>query len=536
MIARPGKIAIFEQFAADGITTMFGNPGTSEEGFLDVIEQRRGMDYVLTLHETAALGIADGYARATGRPALVQLHAGVGLGNGIGMLYQAMRGHSPLVVIAGDAGIRYDAMNAQMHADLVAMAQPVTKWATRVTHPGSLLRIMRRAVKTAMTHPRGPVFIGLPLDVLDAETTEPAVPSTIPSQQVVPVAAELDRAASVLRAGQQPIVLIGDGVADTGAQPELTRVAELLGAPVWGVCDAEPNMDTTHPLWRGQLGHMFGTDSQRRVEAADVVLIVGTYLFPEVFPLLDSPFRADARIVHIDLDDHAIAKNFPVDVALAADPKATLAALAGLLEADRHPGAKRHAAAKRRPQPAPDAPLIELFAAELARQAPPGLVVFDEALTASGALAAYLPARSPGSLHQTRGGSLGVGIPGAIGVKIAKPDAEVVGFAGDGGSMYTIQALWTAARYGIAARFVICDNRRYRILDHNIDRYWTERDIPAHRYPDSFDLSHPEIDFPALAGSLGVSGLRVDKPAQVEDAVGRMLAHQGPFLIDLDTT
>jgi benzoylformate decarboxylase len=163
-------------------------------------------------------------------------------------------------------------------------------------------------------------------------------------------------------------------------------------------------------------------------------------------------------------------------------------------------------------------------------------VVFDEALTASGALAAYLPARSPGSLHQTRGGSLGVGIPGAIGVKIAKPDAEVVGFAGDGGSMYTIQALWTAARYGIAARFVICDNRRYRILDHNIDRYWTERDIPAHRYPDSFDLSHPEIDFPALAGSLGVSGLRVDKPAQVEDAVGRMLAHQGPFLIDLDTT
>jgi benzoylformate decarboxylase len=546
MIARPGKIAIFEQFAADGITTMFGNPGTSEEGFLDVIEQRQGMDYVLTLHETAALGIADGYARAAGRPALVQLHAGVGLGNGIGMLYQAMRGHSPLVVIAGDAGIRYDAMNAQMHADLVAMAQPVTKWATRVTHPGSLLRTLRRAVKTAMTHPRGPVFVGLPLDVLDAETTEPAVPSTIPSQQVVPVPAELERAASVLRAGREPIVLIGDGVADCGAQAELARVAELLGAPVWGVCDAELNMDTTHPLYRGQLGHMFGTDSQRRVEAADVVLTVGTYLFPEVFPLLDSPFRADARIVHIDLDDHAIGKNFPVDVALAADPKPTLAALAGLLE-DGRPGAKPHAAGKRhggaerhgaaeRPQPATDAPLIELFAAELARQAPPGLVVFDEALTASGALAAHLPARAPGSFHQTRGGSLGVGIPGAIGVKIARPDAEVVGFTGDGGSMYTIQALWTAARHGIAARFVICDNRRYRILDNNIDRYWTERDIPAHSYPDSFDLSHPEIDFPALAGSLGVCGLRVDKPAQVEDAVGRMLAHQGPFLIDLDTT
>ena len=142
---------VVEQFAADGISYMFGNPGTSEEGFLDALEQRRGMNYVLTLHETVALGIADGYCRAAGRPGLVQLHAGVGLGNGIGMLYQAMRGHSPLLVIAGDAGVRYDAMDGQMAADLVAMARPVTKWATRVVHPGSLLRVLRRAVKTAMT-------------------------------------------------------------------------------------------------------------------------------------------------------------------------------------------------------------------------------------------------------------------------------------------------------------------------------------------------------------------------------------------------
>jgi benzoylformate decarboxylase len=541
MIARPGKLAIFEQFAADGITKMFGNPGTSEEGFLDVLEQRRGMEYVLTLQETVALGIADGYARATGRPGLVQLHAGVGLGNGIGMLYQAMRGRSPLVVIAGDAGVRYDAMNAQMQADLVAMAQPVTKWATRVVHPGSVLRVLRRAVKTAMTHPRGPVFVGLPLDVLDADTAEPAVPSTIPSQRVVPVPDELDRAASVLRSGRQPIVLIGDGVADSGAQAELTRLAELLGAPVWGVCHAELNMDTTHPLYRGELGHMFGADSQRVVGSADVVLVVGTYLFPEVFPMLDSPFAPGARVVHIDLDDGAIAKNFPVDVALAADPKPTLAALAGLLAGAGHsPGrdgsVSHRADAGQRRQPGPDSPLIEQFAAELARQGPADLVIFDEALTAAGALAAQLPPSAPGSVHATRGGSLGVGIPGAIGVKIARPDAEVVGFAGDGGSMYTFQALWTAARYGIAARFVICDNRRYRILDKNIERYWAEREIPVHGYPDGFDLSRPEIDFPGLAASLGVTATRVDKPDQVEDAVRTMLAHTGPFLVDLDTT
>jgi benzoylformate decarboxylase len=538
MIARPGKIAIFEQFEADGITTMFGNPGTSEEGFLDVLQQRGSMNYVLALHETVALAAADGYARASDRPGLVQLHAGVGLGNGIGMLYQAMRGHSPLVVLAGEAGLRYDGLDAQMAADLVAMARPVTKWATRVVHPGSLLRVLRRAVKIAMTHPRGPVFVDLPLDLLDEDTSEPAVPSTIPSQLVVPAGGELADAVEILLSAVRPAIVIGDGVAAGHARPELERVAELLRAEVWGACDSELNMNATHPLYRGQLGHMFGTASQRSLEDADAVLIVGTYAFPEVFPLLDWPFRPGARVVHIDLDTYEIAKNFPVNVALAAHPKPTLTLLAEALQADsrlpRQPGLTTPPASLNTP-PAPDAALMDVFAAELARQAPEELVVFDEALTASPALAAYLPARHPGGFHATRGGSLGVGLPGAVGVKLARPDAEVVGFAGDGGSMYTFQALWTAARHQIPARFVICNNRRYRILDHNIDQYWDERGIPVHAYPDAFDLSRPRIDFAGLAVSLGVAAERVDKPDQAESAVTRLLSHPGPYLIELDT-
>jgi benzoylformate decarboxylase len=536
MVARAGKIAMFEQFAADGMTTMFGNPGTSEESLLDELGRREDMRYVLTLHEGAAVGIADGYARAAGRPGLVQLHTGVGLGNGIGLLYQAMRGHSPLVVIAGEAGVRYDAMDSQMAVDLVAMARPVTKWATRVLHPGSLLRVLRRAVKTAMTHPRGPVFVALPMDVLEADTTEPVVPSTIPSQRMVPVDAELDRAAGVLREARRPVVLMGDGVADAGAQAELARLAEALGAPVWGVNDSELNIDATHPLYQGQLGHMFGEDSRARVREADVVLIVGTYVFPEVFPLLDSPFRPDARVVHVDLDVYEIAKNFPVDVALAADPKPTLAALADRLGVPPESRRERATARREVPREAPaDAPLAEHFAAELARRAPADLVVFDEALTASPALSKYLPARTPGSIHLTRGGSLGVGIPGAIGAKLARPGAEVVGFTGDGGSMYTIQALWTAAKYGVGAHFVICNNGRYRLLDHNIDRYWLDHGLAVHDYPEAFDLSRPQIDFAGLARALGVPAIRVDKADQVEGAVGQLLGHSGPFLIDLDT-
>lgn len=541
MSGRPGKIALFEQLAADGIGYMFGNPGTVEQGFLDAGADF-GTEYILALHEGVAVGMADGYARSAQRPALVQLHAGVGLGNGVGMLYQALRGGSPLVVVAGEAGIRYDGMDAQMATDLVAMARPVTKFATRVVHPSSLLRTLRKAVKIAMTPPRGPVLVVLPADVMDELTDEPAVPTSVPSTRVLPEQSLVAAAAACMLAGRRRLILMGDGVATSGAHRELAEVATRLNAPVWGVNHSEFNFDTTHPLWGGQLGHMFGDDSARVVQEADSVLIVGTYVFPEVFPRLDSPFKDGARIVHIDLDAYEIAKNFPVDIGLVADPRLTLAALAG--ELDRQdatipsgPAEFPDGAHPRpvRPVAEDDVPftVLDRFVYQLARQAPAELALFDEALTASAPLARHLPPRLPGRFFQTRGGSLGVGIPGAMGIKIARPDLPVVGFTGDGGSMYTIQALWTAARHDIGAKFVICNNHRYRLLDHNIERYWREQDVASRPHPAAFDLSFPDISFSDLARSLGVAAQRVEKAEEAEEAVTRMLAHEGPYLIDL---
>ncbi|MGV9252841.1 thiamine pyrophosphate-binding protein [Streptomyces sp. NPDC003697] len=528
MPARPGKAAIYEQFAADGITWMFGNPGTVEQGFLDE-GGKTPLSYVLTLHESVAVGMADGYARAGRRPGLVQLHSSVGLGNGIGMLYQARRGGSPLVVLVGEAGVRYDAMDAQMAADLVSMAQPVTKDVLRVTDPSSTLRLLRRAVKIAMTPPRGPVVLVVPADVLDQVTTEAAFATPIPQTRTAPARDLVDDAAGFLAGATRPLILMGDGVAASDAQEELTDVAELLQAPVWGVNSSEFNFDTTHPLYGGQLGHMFGKDSARVVADADAVLIVGTYVFPEVFPHLGSPFHPDAKIVHIDLDAYEIGKNHPVDLGLVSDPKLTLDALARTLGRHRRPAAPAAA----RPAPAPAGTLMDDFARELAAQAPLDLLVFDEALTAGGPLATHLPATAPGRFFQTRGGSLGVGIPGAMGAKLARPEATVVGFTGDGGSMYTFQALWTAARYHIDAKFVICNNQRYRLLDNNLEQYWSDLGIAPHPMPDAFDLSRPPIDFAALAGALSVPGRRVERPEQVSRAVADMLAHDGPYLIDL---
>ncbi|WP_030769734.1 thiamine pyrophosphate-binding protein [Streptomyces sp. NRRL F-2664] len=544
MEATPGRERLIEQFKADGLKVMFGNPGTVEQGFLDAVDAAEDFRYILALQETVAAGIADGYARATGGAALLQLHSGVGLGNGIGMLYQSLRGHTPLVVVAGDAGVRYDAMDAQMAADLVAMARPVTKYATRVTDPRSVLRTVRRAVKIALTPPRGPVFVALPMDVLDEPNSEPVLPTAVPLTDVAPSPASIGRAAELLASAERPVVLVGDGVALSGAQRELAAVAELLGADVYEVDSSEVNIAASHPLRRGQTGHMFGPRSKELIGDADGVLIVGTYVFPEVFPELESPFRAGAKVVHIDLDAYEIAKNHPVDLGLAADPRQALRALAGVLERQLTPQRRAAAAARldvrtrERARAAgaageDDTTPMGVFLRTLAERTGGDLIVFDEALTTSPLVTRYLPAERPGDYHLTRGGSLGVGLPGAVGAKLARPDRLVVGFAGDGGSMYTYQALWTAARHGIEAKFVVCNNRKYRLLDDNITQYWRERDIPEHDFPGSFDLSHPEIDFAGLARSLGAGGMRVEKPDEAVAAVGRMLSHPGPFLVDV---
>ncbi|SEC77085.1 benzoylformate decarboxylase [Streptomyces sp. 3213] len=553
MDSRPARIALLEQLQAEGVRFMFGNPGTVEQGFLDELRSFPSIQYVLALQECTAVGMADGYARATRTPAVLQLHSGVGLGNGIGMLYQAMRGHAPIVTLVGESGLRYDSMDAQMAADLVGMAKPVTKWATRVVDPDSTLRVLRRAFKVAATPPYGPVLVVLPADVMDHDTTEPVLPVSYPETRSLPTQDSVTRAAALLAEARNPIVVAGDGVHFAGAQAELGRLAEVWGADVYGADWAEVNLSVEHPAYAGQLGHMFGEQSRKITGAADSVLIVGTYALPEVYPALDGVFGAGVPVVHIDLDSGAIAKNHPVDLGIVADPKATLGLLADALGREmglgrrtaavqrlrRHAAQRAAALAKADERDEATAESLELptiaLAKEFARRLPSDAILFDEALTASPTLFRRLPPTVPGQWMQTRGGSLGVGIPGALGAQLAHPDRTVVGFTGDGGSMYTFQALWTAARYGLPTKFVICNNGSYKLLEDNIEAYWRDQHIPAHEQPEIFDLSSPAVDFVSLAGSLGVAAVRVEKPGQAEEAVAQALAHRGPFLIDLVT-
>jgi len=551
MDRKTGRFAILEQFMADGFRYMFGNPGTVEQGFLDALGSFPELKYVLTLQETVAVMVADGYARATQRPALVQIHSTPGLGNAIGALYQAKRGHSPLVVIGGDAGVKYQAMEAQMAGDLVAFAAPVTKWSTMVLDPSSLLRVLRRAIKIAATPPMGPVYVCLPMDILDAPVSEQVRPTSIPSTRVVPDEGLVNEAARWLAAAENPVIITGDGVAFSGAHEELARVAELLGAPVWEADSGEVNMSYRHPLHQGMTGHMFGSSSLPITSQGDVNLICGTYVLPEVFPELGSIFAPTAKVIHVDLNAHEIAKNHPVDLGMLGDPKLSLHTLGKALQAVMTPKQREAAQAraarlasikeeKRKKQLEQDkagreaVPIrMSRFMEELAPLLPNDTIIFDEALTNSPPITNYCPPVKPGQYFLTRGGSLGVGIPGAIGAKLAHPERTVFGFTGDGGSMYTIQALWTAKRHNVDAKFVVCNNGSYRLLQLNIEEYWKERDIQRHDFPLSFDLSYPAIRFDQIAQSMGVQAVRVEKPWEIAPAVRQAVATPGPFLIDL---
>jgi len=546
-----GHRRLLEQLRADGVRHLFGNPGSSEEGLLDEITRFPDLEYVMGLQEAALVCMADGYAQATGEPSVVLLHSGVGLGNAVGSLYHALHRQTPMVVMAGEAGVAYDALEGHMSVDLVDIARPVTKYATRAIHPTSLVRLLRRCIKVASTPPCGPVFLAVPQDVLDQWNDEPVLPTVVPDTRVVPDPGAVEAAAKLLVGARNPVILAGDGVAASGAVDELVRFAEAWGAGVWGAMASQLIMPWTHPLYAGLTGHMFGTDSAAIVADADAVVVCGTYVFPDVFGATGNPFHADATIVHIDLDPNAIAKNHPVTIGMVSDPRLTLRALTDSLErcvtdSQRGDAAKRaqrrgsdSAQARARAREADEArreetPMrMSVVAARLAELLPPDAVIFDEALTNSPELTRWVTPERPGHFFQTPGGTLGVGLPGAVGVKLAHPDRTVVGFTGDGGAMYTYQALWSAAHHRIAAKFVVCHNSSYRLLKENLVRYWHDGGTGEREFPPCFDVHEPTIDFVALAGALGVPGMQVSKPGEVDQAIRAMLGHDGPYLLEV---
>src|SRR4030095_10786508 len=329
-----GKRAMIEQLMADGVRRIFGNPGTTEQGFMDALRDYPQMEFMLALHEGVSVCMADAYARITRQPAFVEVHIAPGLGNALGMLHNAAVGKTPLVVYAGQSP----------GATLLEMALPVCKWAAQIDHAHDVPRALRRAFKVAMEPPQGPVFLSLPMDALDDEAAGDTLPPWCRRCRGRVDPAGMAEVAALLLAAERPMLMVGDGVALADAQPEVVALAEPAGLPVSECYASEFTMPANHPLNQGALNFVTPAPLRATLEGCDLLLVVGAPMFQLIFPEAQSPVPAGTKIVQIDINPWEIGKNVSPDLAFLADPKAALAELVDQVRRKRTPQQARVAA------------------------------------------------------------------------------------------------------------------------------------------------------------------------------------------------
>jgi benzoylformate decarboxylase len=543
-----GKQAFLEILKQEGVEFMFGNPGTTELPLMDGLAREPKIRYILALQEAVAIAMADGYAQASGKLAAVNVHTSPGLGNSMGMLYDAMKAGSPLLLTAGQHDQAMNLTEPILWSELTPVARPYVKWAHEITRLEDLPRAVRRAAKTALAHPPGPVFISLPVDVLNAERELDLLAPTRIARRTRGDLAAVEAAAELLVRAKRPILIAGDAIAHGDALAEMAEVAELLGAPVYTECvPSTCSFPFTHPLYQGPFPRL-GPPIRALLMQHDLIFSVAGDLFTLSLPSDVEPMPEGLPLIHLDVDPWEIGKNYPATVAIAGDPKATLPDLAEALRKRLTPAARKEAQARTaalgaamehrrrglRESAAAEAgrtPISPLSLVAAAVDAiPEDAVVVDESVSSSLGVRELLRSSDPKSFYGLRGGGIGWGLPAALGIKLAQPGRPVVALVGDGSAMYTNQSFWTAAHDSIAVVYVIFNNASYRILKQ---RTLALKGFSAadDRYV-AMDLVNPAIDYVGLAKSLGVPGELVEKTADVGPAVKRGLASGGPYLVD----
>ncbi len=342
-----GKQAFLEILKQEGVDRIFGNPGTTELPLMDGLVREPGIRYVLALQESVAIAMADGYAQAGRRLAVVNVHTSPGLGNSMGMLYDAMKAGSPLLVTAGQHDQAMTLTEPILWSDLPPVARPYVKWAHEITRLENLPRAVRRAAKTALAHPTGPVFISLPVDVLNAEREIDLLAPTRIAPRLRGDLAAVEAAADRLARAKRPILIAGDAVSAGDALAEMVEIAELLGAPVYSECvPSTCAFPFAHPLYHGPFPRL-GPPIRALLMQHDLVFSVGGDLFTLSLPSDVEPMPEGLPLIHMDLDPWELGKNYPAEVAIQGDPKATLPELAEALRRRLSPAARRGRAGAR---------------------------------------------------------------------------------------------------------------------------------------------------------------------------------------------
>ncbi len=517
--------ATYDLLREHGLTTVFGNPGSTELPFLSGFPT--DFRYILGLQEAIVVGMADGYAQASGRPTLVNLHTAPGVGNAMGALFNARENKSPLVVTAGQQVRAMMTMEALLtNRDATTLPRPLAKWSYEPPRPQDVPAALARAAHLAAIAPRGPVFVSIPMDDWAADA-DPDATSQVVSRRVdgrssadPEAIAELARR---LGAASNPVLVAGPDIDASGGWDTAVALAERCRLPVWSSPasgSGRLGFPEDHVQFQGILPPAIAAVAQT-LEGHDLVVVAGAAVFT-YYPYIPGPVLPEGTSLVQLTSDPEEAARAPAGDAILGDVALALAALLEQVpEADRPPPPARPA-----PEPPPDSDPITATAAAaaLGEVFPDNGVIVNEAPSSVLAFRNQVRLSRPGSYFFGAGGGLGYGLPAAIGVQLAKPERPVVGVIGDGSMQYAIAALWSAVAHEVPLTVLVLRNEEYAILKWFAE-FEGEMGAPG--------LDVAGLDSVAIASGYGMHARRVEGSDELRSALADAIASDTPELIEV---
>jgi benzoylformate decarboxylase len=546
---RRGAEVLLEVLHSQGVKYIFGNPGTTELPLIDALSSKQDISYILGLQEASVVAMADGYARSSGRPGFVNLHTAGGLGNAIGALINSQTSQTPLIVTAGQQDTRHKVLDPLLSGNLVDIARPITKWAEELVHPEHIPMLIRRAFNDCNAAPAGPVFLSLPVNVMEQETSVEIGEASYTSH--TSTAGSLDILAEQLKSFEpgRLAIIAGDEVFTSRASDELVKLAEVLGCKVFGSSwPAFIPFPTTHYLWSGCLVPK-ASEIRHQLAEFEAVFILGgnstvTYQYSE-----GSPIPQTCRVFQISSYVGNLGRAYPTTFSCVGDIKASLASLLTFIKGQppdfqkclikqRHNLEKTRAAKLDTLNAQLDIemtlPQITPFvaAAEVMKAVGTSTPIVDESPATMQHVQSFLKSPSGRQYYFMRSAILGWGMPAAVGISLGLEREPVVALIGDGSALYSPQALWTAAHEKIPVTFIITNNREYNILKNYVrdqDHYITKA---SNQYI-GMDINDPSVDFLALATALGIKAKRIERVTEIANAVEEGITSGIPNLIEI---
>jgi benzoylformate decarboxylase len=517
--------ASFDLFRAHGMTTVFGNPGSTELPML--ADFPADFRYVLGLQEAVVVGMADGYAQASGRTALVNLHTAPGVGNAMGAIFNAQANHSPLLITAGQQARAQMTIQANLtNRDAIRMPHPLVKWSYEPPRAEDVPLALARGAQLASLPPRGPVFVSIPMDDWYVEVDEAAAREAISRRVSGRAVADPEAVlglAERLDAASNPVMVAGGDVDASGAWDAAVGLAERQRLPVWATPapgGGRIGFPESHPNFRGVLPPAIGPVAQT-LEGHDLILVVGSSVFP-YYPYIPGPLLPEGAALVAITSDPDEAARAPMGDALVADVKLTLEALLEAVPESSRPAPEPNPGPTE--IPAEDPLNSSTVHSALAEVFPEDGIVVLESPGSTLALRNQLRLSRPGSYYFTAGGGLGFGLAAAVGVQLAQPDRPVVCVVGEGSAQYAITAFWSAVAHDAPVTFLVLRNSEYAIL-----KWFAE--VEGVRGAPGLDL--PALDVAAVAAGYGVKARKASGRDEVRDALAAALASPRPELVEV---